>query len=255
LNEKTYRRQFIEEVDFAKLNATLIQAAAEPGHQQLAVMDCSFLRKSGKATFGLDRYWNGCNSRVERGLEVSLVGVVEVETEVSYAFHAQQTFAQTEMAGVSRMDQYLGHLTLVRPQLPSRVQYLAVDGAYAKERFVTGATQLKLHVVSKLRCDANLRHLYTGVQKQRGRPRKYDGKVDLTDLSRFTFVDTVQPQVDLYTARSWHVSLKWQIRVAYLIDRRPPNRTRTCLLFSTTVRTIVIRSAFSFCTGGCVLWV
>ncbi len=90
LNEKTYRRQFIEEVDFAKLNATLIQAAAEPGHQQLAVMDCSFLRKSGKATFGLDRFWNGCNSRVERGLEVSLVGVVEVETEMSYALHAQQ---------------------------------------------------------------------------------------------------------------------------------------------------------------------
>ena len=61
------------------------------------------------------------------------------------------------------MDQYLGHLTGVRPQLPSTVQYLAVDGAYAKERFVTGATQLKLHVVSKLRGDANLRHLYTGV--------------------------------------------------------------------------------------------
>ena len=235
LNEKTYRRQFIEEVDFAKLNATLIQAAAEPGHQQLAVMDCSFIRKSGKATFGLDRFWNGCNSRVERGLEVSLVGVVDVETEMSYALHAQQTFAQSEMAGVSRMDQYLGHLTLVRPQLPPTVQYLAVDGAYAKERFVTGATRLKLAIISKLRCDANLRHLYTGVQKQRGRPRKYDGKVDLTDLSHFTFVETVQPQVDLYTARLWHVSLKREIRVAYLVDRRVPNRVRTCLLFSTDV--------------------
>lgn len=235
LNEKTYRRQFSEEVDFARLNAKLIESALEQEPERLFVMDCSFLRKSGKATFGLDRFWNGCNSRVERGLEVSLVGVVEVETEVSYALHAQQTFAQTEMEGVSRMDQYLGHLTLVRPQLPSRVQYLAVDGAYAKERFVTGATQLKLHVVSKLRCDANLRYLYTGVQKQRGRPRKYDGKVDLQDLTRFTFVETVQPQVDLYTARLWHVSLKREIRVAYLVDHRLPHRIRTCLLFSTDV--------------------
>jgi len=120
---------------------------------------------------------------------------VEVETEVGYALHAQQTFAQTEMAGVSRMDQYLGHLTLVRPQLPSTVQYLAVDGAYAKERFVTGAVGLKLDVISKLRCDANLRYLYTGVQKRRGRPRKYDGKVDLQDLTRLTFVETCNPKL------------------------------------------------------------
>ena len=141
LNEKTYRRQFSEEVDFGRLNGGLIQAAIPPSHEQLAVMDSSFLRKSGKATFGLDRYWNGCHSWVERGLEVSLVSLVEVETEVSYALHAQQTFAQTEMAGVGRMDQYLGHLTLVRPQLPATVQYLAVDGADAKERFVTGAVQ------------------------------------------------------------------------------------------------------------------
>ena len=163
------------------------------------------------------------------------MGVVDIETEMGYALHAQQTFAQSEMEGVSRMGQYLGHLTLVRPQLPATVQYLAVDGAYAEERFVTGAVRLKLDVVSKLRCDANLRHLYTGVQQKRGRPRKYDSKVDLTDLSRFTFVETVQPQVDLYTARLWHVSLKREIRVVSLLDHRLPHRTRTCLLFRTDV--------------------
>ena len=52
LNEKTYRRQFSEEVDFGGLNAGLIQAAAEPEHEHLAVMDCSFLPKSGKASLG-----------------------------------------------------------------------------------------------------------------------------------------------------------------------------------------------------------
>ena len=68
LNEKTYRRQFIEEVDFGKLNAGLIESALEAGQERLAVMDSSFLTKSGKATFGLDRFWNGCHSRVERGI-------------------------------------------------------------------------------------------------------------------------------------------------------------------------------------------
>ena len=120
MNEKTYRGQFAKDVDFGRLNAELIQAAAAQAHERLAVMDSSFIRKSGKATFGLDRFWNGCSSRVGKGLEVSLVGMVDVETEVGYALHAQQTFAQTELEGVTRMDHYLGHLTQVHPQLPSR---------------------------------------------------------------------------------------------------------------------------------------
>ena len=177
LYEKTYRQQFTEEVDFGRLNGELIKAANPSSHEQLAGMDCSFIGKSGKATFGLDRFWNGCHSRVERGLEGSLVGVVEVETEVGYALHAQQTFAPSEMEGVSRMGQYLGHLTEVRPYLPSQVQSLAVDGAYAKERFVTGAVRLQWDVISNLRWDANLRSLYTGAQKKRGRPRKCNPKL------------------------------------------------------------------------------
>ena len=82
----------------------------------------------------------------------------------------------------------------------------------------------------------NLRYLYTGVQNRRGRPRKYDGKVDLQDLTRLTFAETpVQLQVDLYTARVWQVSLSREIRVVYLVDRRAHNRVRTALLFSTDV--------------------
>ena len=133
------------------------------------------------------------------------------------------------------MDQYLYHLEAVRPHLPHPVRYLAVDGAYAKANFVGGAVECQLDVISKLRCDANLRYLYTGKQKTRGRPRKYDGKVDLTDLSRFTSVQSLQPDVELYTQRVWHVSLKREIRVVYLIDRRSPHRVGTCLLFSTDV--------------------
>jgi hypothetical protein len=123
----------------------------------------------------------------------------------------------------------------VRPHLPPHVRYLAVDGAYAKERFVTGTVQLKLPVISKLRCDANLRFLHTGVQKPRGRKRKYDGKVDFQDCSRFTFVETVQPHVDLYTAVVWSMALKRPIRLAYLLNHQPSQRPRFVVLFSTDV--------------------
>lgn len=235
LTERTYRRQFKQEFDFARFKAESAHIASGEGAEMIGVMDCSFIAKSGKATFGLDSFWNGCASRVEKGLEISVVGVVDVKTEVSYGVSAQQTFAQTSLPEFSRMDQYLYHLDSVRAQLPASVRYLVVDGAYAKAGFVSGVVSLKLQMVGKLRCDANLRYLYTGVQPRRGRPRKYDRKVALNDLQRFTFVETVQPDIDLCTARVWHVSLKREIRLAYLIDRRHPHRVRTCLLFSTDV--------------------
>jgi hypothetical protein len=235
LNEKTYRRQFEKELDFAQVNWELIKQAGAEKHQKLAVMDSSFVRKSGKATFGIDQFWNGCASRVERGLEVSVIGVVDVETEVAYALHGQQTFAQSELGELTRMDQYLAQLDIASTQLPPEVQYLAVDGADAKESFISGATQLGLDVVSKLRCDANLRYLYTGKQNPRGRPRKYDGKVDFHDLTRFTWVDTVKPNLDLYSATVWHVSLKRTLQLAYLLDRRHPERLRFVVLFSTDI--------------------
>jgi hypothetical protein len=60
-----------------------------------------------------------------------------------------------------------------------------MDGFYAKEKFVSGVCALGYHVISKLRCDAQLLYLYTGAQKERGRRRKFDGKVVFTDVHRF----------------------------------------------------------------------
>jgi hypothetical protein len=114
LNERTYRRQFEREVDFAQLNRALIEQCIDPTHQLLAVMDCSFIGKSGKATCGRDWYWNGCANRVEQGLEVSLIGVVDLETQAGYALSAQQTFAQSDLPDLTRMEQYLYHLHTAR---------------------------------------------------------------------------------------------------------------------------------------------
>lgn len=233
LSEKTYRRVFARRFDFALFNQGVIQAAIGEDAAVIAVMDASFIAKSGKKTFGLDLFYNGSPSRVEKGLEVSLVGVVDGQTEVGYGLLAEQTFDQAAFPELTRMDYYRYHLGLARPHLPSQVRYLAVDGAYAKQPFVTGAVALNLHVISKLRRDANLQFVYEGEQKARGARRNYDGKVDLANLSRFTWVAQRQPGVDLYTQLVWHRSLKRQIRLAVLKDTRKPDKPGTVVLFST----------------------
>ena len=94
---------------------------------------------------------------------------------------------------------------------------------------------LNLQAVGKLRIDANLRYLYTGEQKLRGAKQQYDGQVQLPDVSRLTFVKEIEDKVELYTAVVNHVSLKRHLRIAYLVDRRHPDKTGYALLFSTDV--------------------
>ena len=61
--------------------------------------------------------------------------------------------------------------------------------AFAKKKYVDGVRELDLHVIGKLRSDANMRYLYTGPKRETGsgRQKTYDGKVNWQDLSRFEY--------------------------------------------------------------------
>jgi len=142
---------------------------------------------------------------------------------------------ETVAPEITRIDHYLAHLEDTYAYLPAGLKYWAVDGFYSKKKFVDGVLNLDLQVISKLRSDADMRYLYTGVQKPRGAKRKYDGKVDLSELSQFTPVNQLAPQLHLYTAVVWHVSLKRKLRLACLVDTRKAGKTGYALLFSTDV--------------------
>ncbi len=139
LNEKTYRRHFQAAFDFTSFNVELVSLVQGLAQPLVLVMDGSFTTKSGKRTEGIDWYWNSCAGRAERGLEISLVAVVDIATETAYTLSAQPTLAQTEIpSDMTCLDQYLYHLDAVRPHLPPQGRYLAIDAAYAKAGFVRG---------------------------------------------------------------------------------------------------------------------
>lgn len=86
ISEQTLRRHFCQPHSFTALNRELI---ARVGVGELVIaMDASFLPKSGKKTAGLGRFWNGTAGRVERGLGISLVGVVDVTNGRAFALDA-----------------------------------------------------------------------------------------------------------------------------------------------------------------------
>ena len=244
-SERTHRRQFLMPFDFPAFNRHAIAHVTDQTSTLLVAQDATFIRKSGRQTYGLDRFWNGSTHRNERGLELSAIAILDVARRTAYPLSAHQTpprphpcpLAATPAAAPppeeTRIDFYLQHLTETIAQLPAQVRYGVFDGAFAKHKFVSGVRTLNLHLISLLRVDANLRYRYTGAQRGRGRPKAYDGKVNFADLSRLAGVGEVAPHLTLYTGVVNSVSLKCDIRICVVVNRTKPDKPRYVVLFST----------------------
>jgi hypothetical protein len=237
LHEKTFARQFANAFDFADCNHLALTTALPSATTKIAAMDCTFGEKSGSHTYGLDMFYHGSQDRSECGLEFSELAVVDVDYGTAYHLSMEQTpdtatLHKTIGTDKTRIDWNLSHLWRYGPLLPPEVSHLAADGYYAKLKFVDSVCDFGLHLVSKLRHDANLRYLFTGPHpKRRGARKKYDGKVNVQDLSRLTPL-SLSKIVPLYTAVVNSVSLKRNIRLVS-VCKRQGTTILTALLFST----------------------
>lgn len=218
LNERTYRRQFRQTVDFVGLNEAIIKRAE--CRITAFAMDASFIRKSGKKTFGLDTFWNGCASRAEKGLEASIISLVCSKQKASFALTVDQTEPnlvekESESEQKTRIDFYAEQVEKVATQILKYTKVGLFDGYYAKEKFVRRIEHAGFTVISRLRADANLKYLYEGAQKARGRHRKYDSKVDFNDLRRLeeTSLKVENKEIKLFSGIVWSVSLKRKIKL------------------------------------------
>jgi len=261
LNEKTFSRWFLRGFDFPAFNLLMLKDVPSVSSGDVAGMDAVFVPKSGRKSHGLGWYWNGSQGRAERGQELSLLAVIDMGHNTAYTLSASQTPAlpqSTAKRGKSakkvattaeatpkakrqplvgpplptRIDSYLGHLRRDLKALLGRgIRYLVADSFYAKAKFVSGVTELNLHLVSKLRHDADLRWLYDGPQKPKGCRRRYGGKVRFDDLSLFERAGDVDGQ-QVYTATVNSPTFKRTLRIVYLV-REEKGKTYTALLFST----------------------
>lgn len=216
--EKTFRRNFGKEFDFIALNAQIV------GQSKCCIeafaMDASFIKKSGKETFGLDKFWNGCAGRAEKGLEASIISLVDVKENASFVLTVDQT--EPNLVNCDQSEERKTRTDFYAEQLERHAEILlqysrtgVFDGFYAKQKFVERTVKLGFTMISRLRQDANLKHLYKGVQKPKGRRRKFAEKVDFADLSGFQeeTVKVDNTPLKLFSAKVWSVSLKREIKL------------------------------------------
>lgn len=231
MDEKTYRRWFERKLDFIEFNSIGINEAIPETTAKIAAMDCSFVNKSGNKTYGLAKFYDSKLGKAEKGLEISTLAVVDVDFNTAYHVSTQQTSPEPKNEGETRIHDYLRHFQTDCHALPECVRYLATDAYYTKQTFTNGVLEKGFHQVGKLRMDANLRYLYTGEQKPRGRHKQYDGKMVIGDVSRLELAGEIDG-IKVYTAVVNSVTLKRSIRIAYLA-KKTTGGINFALLFST----------------------
>ena len=83
LNEKTISRWFRRVFNFFKFNNLLLQRLIT-SKEKISAIDASYLKKSGKKTNGLGMFWNGQSGKAEKGLEVSLISIIDRKSNTAY---------------------------------------------------------------------------------------------------------------------------------------------------------------------------
>src|SRR2546421_7032919 len=239
-SERTIARQFREPFDWRDVHQRVLMTPLDPRSELVSAHDASFIPKSGKQTLGLGHFFNGCTSRAERGLEISPLAVVDVTRRCAFTLAVAQTPPGEEATKAAqeetRVDFYTQQLRAHRHRLPPSITYHCVDGYYAKKKYIDAVVSLDLHAITKLRSDADCLFLYTGPHpKRRGARRKYAGKVNFQDLSRFEDLGPREdaPHLHLYTAVVWHKTLKRRLRIVVLLNRQDPAKPRFIVLGST----------------------
>lgn len=226
ISESTLRRRMSQSFDWFSFNVCLLKQTWDKERSPLiGAIDCSFIHKSGNNTYGLDKFWSGALKQSLKGLEISLLGVIEVLGAQTWALDVQQTPAglsrQDSNEGPNRLDFYLEQLNRCLPLLPE-VSYWVADSFYAKTKVFQCLQTLERFLITQLRNDADLRYLVPLENPSRPGPKpKWGEKVDFSNLSRWTFLgrDFKLAHLNLYTQQLYSPQFGIVLRVVLVENK------------------------------------
>ena len=227
--EQRYRQQFEKPFDFLTFNKEL--TLSQGSGRYVIAFDPSYISKSGKHTPGAGYFWSGCANRTKWGLEIGGLAAIDIDNHTAFHLEAIQT-----MVGKNETlsDWYADIITERKTQLQELSSYFVADAWSAKCTFVDKVINAEMHLISRLRDDANLRYLHQG--ESTGRPKKYDGKVDNKniDLRHFKLVSK-DDQAVIYSAIVYSISLKRNIKVVHVLYCNQKGKQVYKLYFSTDI--------------------
>ena len=209
-------------------------------------IDATFIKKSGKHTSNIGHFWNSIQGKVDKGIEISTLAFISKGVPNAHAFNNVQTPAKTQDKNKNdqtRTQFYFEHFKQNCSKLPSNVQYLVGDNAYANKTFINGLNDLNktraegefFYLISRLKKNANLRYFYMdeNPQKKRkkGKKKTFDGKVYFKDFSKWDSISLNDDKLEAYTLVVNHKHWKQKIRVLVFFPKGKPEQRK--IFFST----------------------
>ncbi|NJO02701.1 MAG: transposase [Bacteroidia bacterium] len=234
--ESSYRNHFEDYFDFSTFNTELVLGTGS-GHYVIG-LDMTYIRKSGKETQGVGKYWSGCSGKAEWGLEAGILAAIDVDHHSAFHIDAVQSpdKAERTAAGFSYMDHCVCLVVWNQRNLKRLSDYLVVDAYFTKKEFIHPVVEKTgLGVIGRLRNDADLRYLYEGVQKSgKGRPKQYDGKVNWQSpqMQRFRLVYKGE-DLSIYEAKLYCIFLRRCLKIAYVRFHHKTGKQAYKIYFST----------------------
>jgi hypothetical protein len=218
LAEKTYRNWFSKSFEWFEFNTKLCQQYA--GKEVIAVFDPSYIKKSGKHTYGTGYFWSGVRQCALRGLEIGCLAFVDVLNSTALHTLAKQTPGSAELKeeGKTLTDHYRSIIVEKITEILAITKYLAVDGYFMKKDFILPLVARGLHIITKARSDANLNYIFKGKPSSgRGRKKLYDGKIDITKIDKRKIPKQYEDDnVTVYGAVVYCIQLKREVLAAFL---------------------------------------
>ena len=100
----------------------------------MAAFDPSYIKKSGKHTYGKGWYWSGKDQQTLPGLEIGSLAILDVEDRTAYSMEAIQTPAGLKNG--KQMEHYVQVIRNNMGRVLQYTQYLAADAFFMKHSFI-----------------------------------------------------------------------------------------------------------------------
>jgi hypothetical protein len=230
--EQYFSINFENKFNFQGFNLSMIKDRVT---ECIVAFDPSYIKKSGKKSFGLGSYWSGCAGKTKWGLEICGFAAVDIATNTAFHLNAIQT---PQSKGINLLHYYCRLIKENYLYFKELTACLVADSYFAKAEVVETVTALGMHFISRLRDDAVL--LYPNrepVTGKRGRPKKYAGRVNAKepDMKYFTLCYDAK-ELQVYNALVFCKSLDRLINLSIAVFYKNGKEITRKLYFSTDTK-------------------
>lgn len=249
-----------------------VKQLCKPGEEYILAGDEVVVSKAGKKTYGLERFFSSIQQRPIPGISFFTFSLLNVGERRSYPVQTTQVVKSAEEKADSKQQQKAKksaekkkpgrpkgsknknkqevalNAELLRIQQALRalsktirtilsLKYVVMDGHFGNYPSAWMVRQEKLHLISKLRCDAALYLPYEGEYSTIGRHPKYGDKIDVYKINEKYLKETsIQENLrtDIYQATLLNKEFDFALNVVIIIKTNLDTQAQAHVILFTT---------------------